>query len=321
MKNQLKHHFKIASKNTLPICDYLKISEKEIVADNLEIRISVKNEIPTTGEGLILASDFKKIIDKKTIDSIIFEDKKVILVCGKSNFSFATENLEDFIEEQDGFQDKGVINFDELFKVAQNFVGKDELRPAMMGVYFDKEYIVSTDAHTLYFKKHNQQLDIDGLIIPNNAFFVEGSFNFALKEKTHLKLTKDDLSIVVRLVDGKYPNYMAVIPTDNPNKVEFDKKELVGFIEDALICTNQTTKKVVLSPEGISSEDVDFDREFKGTFESRKVLQGEQTRQGFNGEKLLKVLKFVDNRVVIDSSTPNRAAIINDNFLLMPVML
>ena len=321
MKNQLKQHFKIASKNTLPICDYLKISETEIVADNLDIRISTKNLIPTIGEGLILASDFKKIVDKKTIDKIVFNDnEKVTLFCGKSEFTFTTENLEEFIKEKEGFENKGTITFDESFKVAQNFIGKDEFRPAMSGVYFDKDYIVSTDAHVLYYKKHNQQLDVEGMIFPKDSFFLDGEFSFRLKEN-YIQLTNSDMKVTVRLVDEKYPNYMAVIPTDNPNKILFSKKELDSLLNDALICTNKQTKKIVLSEQGISSEDIDFGKEYKASFTSRKVLSGEIITQSFNADKLLKILKFVDSDVIIENSTSDRGVLINENFLLMPVIL
>jgi DNA polymerase-3 subunit beta len=321
MKNQLKQHFKIASKNTLPICDYLKISETEIVADNLDIRISTKNLIPTIGEGLILASDFKKIVDKKTIDKIVFNDnEKVTLFCGKSEFTFTTENLEEFLKEKEGFENKGTITFDESFRVAQNFIGKNEFSPAMMGVFFDKEYIVSTDAHTLYFKKHNQQLDIEGMIFPKESFFLDGEFSFGLKEN-YIQLTNSDTKVTVRLVDAKYPNYMTVIPTDNPNKILFSKKELDSLLNDALICTNKKTKQIVLSEQGISSEDIDFGKEYKAYFTSRKVLSGEIITQGFNADFLLKILKFVDSDVIIENSTSNRAVLINENFLMMPVML
>ena len=69
-------------------------------------------------------------------------------------------------------------------------------------------------------------------------------------------------TLICRLIDGRYPNYEAVIPLDNPNKMEVDRLSFLNAIRRVSIFSNKTTHQVKFRIAGsqveISAEDVDY---------------------------------------------------------------
>jgi len=141
-------------------------------------------------------------------------------------------------------------------------------------------------------------------------------------------------TLICRLIDGKYPNYDAVIPKNNPNKLTIDTTALLGSIRRVSIFSNKTTHEVRLKITGsvlnISAEDFDFSNEAAGRLTCAYV--GDDMEIGFNSRFLQDMLNNLDaNNVHVEMSAPNRAGIIteveksfeNEDILMlvMPVML
>ena len=74
--------------------------------------------------------------------------------------------------------------------------------------------------------------------------------------------TFNELKLVCRLIDGKYPNYEAVIPKENPNILTIDRLQLLNSIKRVSIFANKTTHQIKLKLVGselsLSAEDTDF---------------------------------------------------------------
>ena len=62
--------------------------------------------------------------------------------------------------------------------------------------------------------------------------------------------TFSDLVLVCRLIDGKYPNYEAVIPKENPNVITIDRLQLLNSIKRVSIFSNKTTHQIKLKLAG-----------------------------------------------------------------------
>jgi DNA polymerase-3 subunit beta len=137
-----------------------------------------------------------------------------------------------------------------------------------------------------------------------------------------------------RLIDGKYPNYEAVIPTDNPNKLTIDREALLNSIRRVAIFANQSTHQVRFKISGkelmLSAEDIDFSNEAKERLTCS--YEGEDMEIGFNSRFLQEMLNNIgSDEITIEMSAPNRAGIMhpvssdNENedilMLVMPVML
>ena len=99
--------------------------------------------------------------------------------------------------------------------------------------------------------------------------------------------------LFVDLVDGKYPNYEAVIPKENPNRLTVDRNAFFQSIKRVSIFANKTTHQVRLKINGselnISAEDVDFSNEANERLTCS--YEGESMEIGFNSRFLNEMFK------------------------------
>jgi DNA polymerase-3 subunit beta len=135
------------------------------------------------------------------------------------------------------------------------------------------------------------------------------------------------------LIDERYPDYEAVIPQNNPNKLTIDRQSFLSSLNRVAIYANKTTHQVRLKINGselnISSEDIDFANEAHERLSCQ--YDGEDIEIGFNARFLIEMLKNLScEEVMLEMSTPNRAGLLlpqngdeNEDVLMlvMPVML
>ena len=308
---------------SLPIISTVLMNEKNVTGTNLETYITLEHGLNVKGQGCVNFKKFKTILDKlKQVDEIEFLNETILIKKGKTLLKLEAIDAEEFPKVPTDFNSIGSFTFGKDFVKAQKFVGKDELRPVMMGVFIDTAKIVSTDAHKMFFKAHNQTLS-GTMLLGKDLFFLSGEYQVSKNKDGYIKLVNDEMTIVHREIDGKYPNYEAVIPQDNPIAISINKDELKESTEIALLTANPNTYKIVLNTElsKISSEDVDFGSESNIGLQIEK-LRGENITIGYNGKFMLDVVSVLDEKSVkIEMSTPSRAMIINGQVLLMPIML
>ncbi len=152
--------------------------------------------------------------------------------------------------------------------------------------------------------------------------------------QTNAVFSFENVKMVCRLIDGKYPNYEAVIPTENPHKLTVDRNSLLNSIRRVAIFANQSTHQVRFKLSGkellLSAEDIDFSNEAKERLTCS--YDGDDMEIGFNSRFLQEMLTNIDSEeIIIEMSAPNRAGIMHpvtkDNeaedilMLVMPVML
>lgn len=225
--------------------------------------------------------------------------------------------------------------------------GNDDLRPVMSGIYFEltEEDVrfVATDAHKLvrYKRTDIQAPKAANFIVPkkplnllkNTLSSTNSDVNVEFNEN-NAAFRFDNTVLVCRLIDGKYPNYEAVIPKVNPNKLTIDRATFLSSIRRVSIFANKTTHQVRLHINGsqltVSAEDLDFANEA-----SEKLTcsyDGEEITIGFNSRFILDMLNNLDTeQVILEMSAPNRAGILLPGeagehgedvlMLVMPVML
>lgn len=225
--------------------------------------------------------------------------------------------------------------------------GNDDLRPVMSGVFFqlsaENVTFVSTDAHKLvrYRRTDVKAKKTSSYIVPkkplnilkNSMVGFDGGVTVEYNN-TNASFSYDNIHLTCRLIDGKYPNYDAVIPTNNPNKLTVAKSSLLNSIKRVSIFANKTTHqvrlKVVGSELNISAEDIDFSNEANERLTCQYT--GEDMEIGFNARFLVDMLSNLESEnVTIEMSTPNRAGLLlpseKENaaedilMLVMPVML
>ena len=225
-------------------------------------------------------------------------------------------------------------------------VSTDELRPAMTGILVqlaDSQItFVATDGHRLlrYRRQDVGAGQTANLIIPRKAFnLLKGTLP---SEATPVKIefnqsnayfSFNQMRLVCRLIDERYPDYENVIPVSNPNKLIINRAELLNSVRRISIYSNKTTHQVRLRLTGselvVSAEDLDFSNEAKETLTCQ--YDGEDMEIGFNARFLLEMLANIDSdEITLELSTPNRAGLLmptqadeNESILMlvMPVML
>jgi DNA polymerase III subunit beta len=225
--------------------------------------------------------------------------------------------------------------------------GNDELRLVLSGVFCelspDDVIFVATDAHKLvrYRRTDLKSVDSANFILPKKPMnllknILSGQEMTVTVEynKTNAFFSFSNIHLICRLIDGKYPNYDAVIPKENPNRMVIDRHALLTTIRRVSIFANQSTHQIRFRISGqelvLSAEDIDFSNEAKERLNCS--YNGEDIEIGFNSKFLLEMLNNIDTEEIsLEMSAPNRAGILtplnNENkdedilMLVMPVML
>lgn len=231
--------------------------------------------------------------------------------------------------------------------------GNDDLRPVMSGVFVqfspDSTTFVATDAHKLvrYRRTDIKTTGSASFILPRKPLNMLKNVLAGAEGIVHVEYNATNArfswgiapdgsvgsTLICRLIDGKYPNYEAVIPKNNPNKLTIDTSALLGSIRRVSIFANKTTHQVRLKIAGselnISAEDLDFSNE--ATERLTCSYSGDDMEIGFNSKFLAEMLTNIGSEeAMIEMSAPNRAGILlpsktNDAedtlMLVMPVML
>jgi DNA polymerase-3 subunit beta len=201
---------------------------------------------------------------------------------------------------------------------------------------------VATDAHKLvrYKRKDASAGAVTSFILPKKPLnqlknVLPDDAEVVIEyDQTNAFFSYDTVSLICRLIDGKYPNYDAVIPKDNPNTLTIERSPIINSIRRVALYANQSTNQVRLKISGkeltLSAEDIDYANEAKERLTCN--YEGEDMEIGFNSKFLLDMLTNLDsNHVKFELSAPNRAGILipvdpqNEDedilMLVMPVML
>ncbi len=351
----------LASNNTVPILDnFLFEIEKDaltISASDLETTMITRVKVTSEESGAIavpakLIMEYLKTLPEQPLTFTVDEKTMGIEISssyGKSKLAgFAAD---EFPKNPEMEEPISVVIPAEVFSEAiQKTIfatGNDDLRPVMSGIFCELSdegvRFVATDAHKLvrYTRTDVKSQNTASLIFPKKPLnFLKGVLAGTTASVTldydgkNVKLTFDDNMVYVRLIDGKYPNYEAVIPKDNPNRMTVDRLSLLGSVRRVSIFSNKTTHQVRLRINGselsISAEDLDFSNEANERLTCS--YEGQDMEIGFNSRFLLDMLGNLDSEVVeLSLSGPTRAGILmpvgTDNtsedvlMLVMPVML
>ena len=224
--------------------------------------------------------------------------------------------------------------------------GNDDLRPVMSGVFFqfstDNLTFVATDAHKLVkYTRNDVTADKTAdFIMPKKPLnllkgVLGGEEDVIIEyNDANAKFTFENFVLICRLIDGKYPNYEAVIPKENPNKLTVDRASFQNSVRRVSIFSSKTTHQIRLKMAGtelnISAEDLDFSN--KADERLSCDYQGDDMQIGFNSRFLSEMLSnLTSSEVLIEMSLPNRAGILTPidgtdegekiTMLVMPVML
>ena len=359
----------ITNNNTVPIinCFHFHLDENQLTvkATDLETTLITHLEVETAQlEGLRdvavpskLILEMLKNMDSQPISFNVDDNTFAIeIVSGEGKYRLAGTNAEAYpalptINETVKFLMPSSAIINAINKTAFA-ASTDEMRPQMSGIYCeitpDGTTFVATDAHKLVRFRRN---DIKGdestnFILPRKPITLVKNTLSSNKDEldvtieynsTNVAFTFDNFYIICRLVEGKYPNYDAAIPKDNPNKLTIDRLSFLNVLRRVGLFANQSTHQVRLSISDreltISAEDLEFANDASEKLPCE--YEGEPIEIGFNAKFLTEMVSNLDTEhILIEMSHPSRAGIIfpvneddeakqNEDILMlvMPVML
>lgn len=351
------------SSNTLPILDNflfeLSPGKATISASDLETTMTTAVEVMTEDEASVaipakLLLDTLKSFGSSSIPLTFKIDEKSLgieVTSDQGRYKLAGANGAEFpkapeMEAEKSFELEGGV-LSSAINRALFAAGNDDLRPVMSGLFFeiheDMIHFVATDAHRLvrYTRNDVKPGAAGSFIVPKKPLNLLKGIAVGADSPVQVRYNEsnaffsfDNIKLMCRLIDGKYPNYEAVIPKDNPNKLTVNRDQMAQSIRRVSLFANKTTHQVRLKIAGselhISAEDLDF---ANSAIERMSCnYTGEDMEIGFNSRFLMDMLNNAStDEVIFELSAPNRAGIIlpgeaeDDGeellMLVMPVML
>jgi len=354
----------ISSKNTLPILDNFLFSLEdgllEITASDLESTLITQIQLENTdGSGIIavparILTDILKEFPEIPLTFEINTDSLVIVIQSENGkFTIPGQNGAEFPQMPVIKDDqKETLELDrEVLLTGINkslfATADDELRPVMNGIFMelspDDITFVASDAHKLvrYKRTDASAANAASFILPKKPASLLR--NILPKEEGQVVLEFDDKNasftltsyrLVCRLVEGNYPSYNSVIPTDNPYRMSIDRLAFYNTLRRVSVFSNQASNLVKLSLTGnqlnISAQDIDFSISANERLSCQ--YEGEDMEIGFKSTFLVEILANLSSaEVVLEMSDPTRAGIlvpaVQENekedtlMLLMPMMI
>lgn len=350
----------ISSNTVLPILEdflfELNKNQLTISGTDLESSITTTLDIESKVEGKvaiparILVEYLKTLAEQPLTIDIDEESFAVEITTDRGKYKLNGENGNDFPRIPVADEVSEITLSTGVLQKAINktlfAVSTDELRPQMTGVYFQLSNegitFVATDAHKLVrYKRTDTKHDKNtSFIVPKRALNLLKSVLPAEDSQVQISYNSsnaffifNDIKLICRLIDARYPDYNAVIPKDNPNKLLVSRADLLNTLRRVMIFSNKTTHQVNLKINGnsltMSAQDLDFNNEAKESLDCQ--YSGEDMEIGFNAKFLLEMLNAMDNEEVkMELSTPSRAGILLPTetedgedllMLVMPVMI
>lgn len=350
----------INNSNTLPILDNflfeLNQSELTISASDLETTMASKLIVESDNSGSVavparLLLDTLKTFPEQPLTFVVEENNTIEISSNHGKYALAYADGNEFPKAVALEDAKATVLNGDILATAINktifAAGNDDLRPVMSGVFFQFSTegltFVATDAHKLvkYSREDVSANEVTEFIMPKKPLNLLKGILAASDENvtieyndSNAKFSFENVELICRLIDGKYPNYEAVIPKENPNKLTIDRTQFLNSVRRVSIFSNKTTHQIRLKIAGaelnISAEDIDYSN--KAEERLTCDYQGDDMQIGFNSRFLTEMLNNLSSdEVQLEMSLPNRAGILTPvdgldegervTMLVMPVML
>lgn len=352
----------IASKNSIPILDCflfeLKGNKLTITAADAETRMVTSIDVnEVTGEGVFaipsknLLDSLKELPEQPVTFDINDDSLEMFIYYENGKYNFIAQKGDEYPQPKP--LNDGAANLSIAAPVLLSGISKalfatadDELRPVMNGIFLDITTdditFVASDGHKLVRCKalSAKGTERGSFILPKKpanllkSILPKESGDVALQfDDSNAYITLENFSIVCRLIEGRYPNYNAVIPTENPYKVTIDRLLFLNALKRVAVFSNPASSLIKLNISAssilVSAQDIDFSTSADETVAC--VYDGQDMSIGFKGTYLIEILNNMPSaEVTLELADPSRAGIVlpveNEEeedllMLLMPMML
>ena len=316
----------VEKRQTMPALSNVLIRTSEntltLTATDLEIELvsQIGIIIDEPGEITVPARKLldicKSLANEATIKFSVNESKALIQ-SGRSRFSLATLPANDF-PALDTIT--SIYEFEIQQKTLRDIIDKTAFAMAQQDVRYylnglmlevSANYLraVATDGHRLAYceKETNADIaDIKQVILPRKGVLelvrLLGDTENIVKVtlgSNHLQVEFDGLRLTSKLIDGRFPDYNRVMPTDGDNVINADRDQLRHALMRASILSNEKYRgiRLILEKNLIKLQAQNPDQE-EADIEQEVVYAGDEIEIGFNVNYMLDVLNVTNSDMV-----------------------
>ena len=320
----------IEKRSTLPILSNILLEVKNsklvVTATDLDLIFihqidnrEVLEEGKTTTTSSIMYDIVRKFGSGQKINLNLTDASKLNLESEKSIFNLNCISPSEFpITDENFDENQFSIKSKQLLKLLNKCkfsISNDETRHYLSGIYFhqteveDKIYLTAaaTDSHRMSISKIRlgQKINFEPIILPKKTIFqlcslldnYEGDVKIS-NIKSKIKFELNNSILISKLIDGKFPNYIQVIPKNNQKKLEIDLKLFLNSVDRVASVSldkkdgvkfNLTKDALNLSVNNANSGDgketltAKFDHDLEISFNSRYLID---VASQIDGEKI-----------------------------------
>ena len=348
----------VERRQTLPVLANFLIQAKSkssrlvVTGTDMEVEMIAEAAAEVTQDGEITAParkllDIIRMLPDGSRINVSLDAQKLTFSAGRSRYTLATLPANEFpatdqvesIETVDIQEDK----LKKLLDKTSFAMANQDVRYYLNGLLFEFKdgslRTVATDGHRLAVCDHDGRLDIGQnrqIIVPRKGVLelsrMLADSNAVVKlglGKNHVRLIKSGLVLTSKLIDGRFPDYQAVIPVGTEKKMVLNRGSLILALQRASILSNEKYKGVRLEGSGNmlkimahnpQQEQAEEELEAKLTFDQMAV--------GFNVTYLLDALNALEaEEIVLEMRDASSSCLISsvggspDQHVVMPLKL
>ncbi|MDC0903249.1 DNA polymerase III subunit beta [Pelagibacteraceae bacterium] len=351
----------VEKKNTLPILSnvllQLKDNKLSIIATDLDIvfhdeisEVKILREGSTTTSASILYDILRKISSNSELNFDLKNENKLSLKSENSDFNLLCLPTDNFPTFTDEFESSEIsLNKDKFLKLLNKTriaISNDDTRHYLNGIFLHlteahgRNFLtgVATDSHRL----SSSSLEVESienfssLILPRKTVFQLCSLLTETTEKLFMQVSENkiqfrigNIKLISKVIDGKFPDYKKVVPTDNKKSLVLPSKDFISSIErvTSISLDRKEGVKLAISKENVqlsvnSANSGDGNELIKAKFDSDDI------NISFNSKYLIDIASEIEDKNLImnlkDSVSPvliEDASDKNSYYVIMPMKI
>ncbi len=314
----------VEKRNTMPILVNVLLEAKnnslKVYATDLEVSLTDSSPAVVKGEGKVAVSaknlfDLTRELFEGPIQLFKKDNNWLEIKQGKFLSKIVGVPAEEYpvfpTYDSENFSKIDASEFKQMIDKTIYSVSNDETRYHLNGVFFesvDKTHItmVATDGHRLsMIKKTFKDVSFKekvGVIIPKKGLFeikklIESADNpveFAI-EGSQFILKSGSTVLMIRLIEGKYPNYQQFIPQKLSHKIVISREQILSSLKRVSLLANQKSKAILLNFTSNRLEITSNNPELGDAKEEMDIeYSGPDLKIGFNARYIEDVLKNIE---------------------------
>ncbi len=330
----------VERRQTLPVlANFLLIARDgqiSVTGTDMEVELisSVTAEIEQEGEITVPARKLLDIVkalpDGATI-TVTVSDEKATLVAGKSRYTLSTLPAAEFpaTDEVETVDEVTISEkaLKELIDKTAFAMANNDVRYYLNGMLFDftdgRLRVVATDGHRLAVSDYDGSLEVQGdrqMIVPRKGVLelsrmlgdTDDKVSLSLG-RSHIRLVKAGTRFTSKLIDGRFPDYEAVIPVGADKQILVDRELFANALHRAAILSNEKYKGVRLDANGNMLKIIAHNPQHEEAVEEIEVeLNFDALAVGFNVTYLQDALSALETeQVSLELKDPNSSCLVS----------